>query len=427
MIRAKTFFAAFFVPASIAFCDLPVTPPKDVGLSSQRLEQVSTFVDSLVASGEVPGAVAIVAYKGKVVLRKVAGLAERDPKRPMNYDTIFRLASMTKPLTSTAILMLFEEGKIALDDPVAKYIPEFATLKVVTEQDGRPAQNEMTVRHLLTHTSGLANNSAEKVGEKYMKSEIVFGVESSPLTLDKNIGHVAHIPLLFDPGARFHYGLSTDVLGLVVERASGLKLNEFIESRICKPLGMNDTYFHIPKDKQHRLAAANVADDPGAEHPRELGDAERIRNRFLKIRMSPDYPTSKSHRYHSGGGGMSGTAEDYLRFCLMIRNRGQLDGQTLLQPSTVNLMTTNQIGDLNAGVVGMEFKFGYGFAVLPRTEHMRGEIFWGGIWGTRFQISKEADWIAILMTQRAFDAKQVPREIEFVRLVRDAIQGDEHD
>jgi CubicO group peptidase (beta-lactamase class C family) len=432
MVRMKLRFstysssiAAVAILASTAFCDLPVTPPKDVGLSSQRLEQVSTFVDSLVASGEVPGAVAIVAYKGKVVFRKVAGLAERDPKRPMSYDTIFRLASMTKPLTSTAVLMLLEEGKIALDDPVAKYIPEFGTLRVVTEQDGRPAQNEMTVRHLLTHTSGLANNSAEKVGEQYMNSEIVFGVESSPLTLDADISRLGRIPLLFEPGERFQYGLSTDVLGLVVERASGLKFDEFIENRICKPLGMNDTYFHIPKGKQHRLVAANVADDSNAEHLRELGDTERIRNRFFRIRMSPDYPTSTSNRYHSGGGGMSGTAEDYLRFCLMIRNRGQLDGLTLLQPSTVDMMTTNQIGDLNAGVVGMEFKFGFGFAILPRTEDTRDEIFWGGVWGTRFQISKGADWIAILMTQRAFDQKQVPREVEFVRLVREAIQGNE--
>ncbi len=229
MFRAKTFFVAFVVPASIAFFDLPVTPPKDVGLSSQRLEQVSTFVDSLVASGEVPGAVAIVAYKGKVVFRKVAGLAERDPKRPMSYDTIFRLASMTKPLTSTAILMLFEEGKIALDDPVVKYIPDFAQSKVATNEGTRPARNEITIRHLLTHTSGLGYNNAEKIGELYMKTDVACGLFPSPVSLDENIKRLSGVPLLFDPGERFHYGLSTDVLGLVVERASGMKFDEFVE------------------------------------------------------------------------------------------------------------------------------------------------------------------------------------------------------
>jgi CubicO group peptidase (beta-lactamase class C family) len=343
----------------------------------------------------------------------------------MSYDTIFRLASMTKPLTSVAIMMLYDEGKIALDYPVSKYIPEFANPKVVTTGKPRVARREITIRHLLTHTSGLANEHAEKVGEFYAKADIQGGVCLSSVLLDENIRRLASIPLLFDPGERFHYGLSTDVLGLVVERVSGMKLDEFIEKRICKPLGMDDTFFHIPLGKQERLAAAYVADGTVDAGLRELGDSEQLRTDRRKLRVSPDYPCSASHRYLSGGAGMSSTAEDYLRFCQMILNRGRFNDVALLRPTTIDMMTTNQVGDLECGVASLKFKFGLGFAVFPRTDDMLSEINWGGFWGTVFRISKEGNWIGILMTQRAFDETSVPREGEFTRLVREAIQNRE--
>jgi CubicO group peptidase (beta-lactamase class C family) len=331
---------------------------------------------------------------------------------------------MTKPVTSVAVMMLFEDGKLALDDPVSKYIPEFANPKVVAEKGPRPASREITIRDLLTHTSGLGYDNTEKIGGLYTKAGIESGVCRSSVSLDKNIRRLAGIPLLFDPGEQFNYGMSTDVLGLVVERASGMKLDEFIEKRICEPLGMDDTFFHVPAEKRGRLAATFVADGTDGAGLRELGDSEQIRNSIWRVRMSPDHAFAPSHRYISGGGGLSSTAEDYLRFCQMILNDGKFDGVTVLKPTTVNMMTTNQIGHLDCGQLeDAKLKFGFGFAVFPGRDGMHGEISWGGIWGTVFRISKDGDWVGILLTQRVFDETFPQREIDFVRVVREAIQG----
>ncbi len=387
---------------------------------AEDIERVSEYVQSLVDSREVAGAVAIVAHKGNVILHAAVGHAEMDPCRPMKPDTIFRIASMTKPVTSVAIMMLVEDGRVDLRDPVSKYIPAFANPTVI---GGEKAKREITIRDLLTHTSGLGYNSTESIGELYMKAGIECGVRRSSMLLEDNIERLAGIPLAFEPGERFNYGMSTDVLGLVVEKASGMKLGEFIEQRICQPLGMCDTHFRVPAAKRERLAAAFIAEAAEGKEPREIGDEEEVWN-LRKTPMSPDHAFAPDHRYLSGGGGLSSTAEDYLRFCQMILNGGRLGDVQLLKPETVQMMTSNQIGCLEcAEIGGVKFKFGFGFAVLPRTDQFLGEIGWAGIWGTLFRISLDGDWIAILMTQRIIDETFAQRTVDFTRLVRDAVQG----
>ena len=409
------------VQPTVATCQtLPKAKPSDLGIPDEKFKLVSDYVDNLVKRGEVPGVVAIVAYKGKVILRKAVGSAVMEPvERQMTTDTIFRMASMTKPVTSVAVMMLVEDGKLKLDDPVSKHVPEMAKLMVVTENGERPAKREPTIHDLLTHTSGLVYDNGETIGLRYTKARIESGVNQSSVLLKENIRKLGEIPILFDPGTRFHYGMSTDVLGLVVQRASEARLDKFFEQRIFKPLGMNDTFFRVPKKKQHRLAATFLGNGNGY---RQLRNSEMIRHSMFRVRMQADHATSKAHRYLSGGGGLCSTADDYLKFCQMLVSGGQLGETRLLRPSTVRQMTTNQIGDLYAGQLGNDkFRFGYGFAVFPDVNGMHSENSWGGIWGTKFRISRGDRWICILLTQRVADATAQTREIDFNRLVREAI------
>jgi CubicO group peptidase (beta-lactamase class C family) len=421
MIRSVRLLAAFLTfHVSIAVCgDLPDATPEELGLSSKRVQTIADYVDSLVTTGDVPGAVAIVTYQGKVILHKASGLAERDPRNEMKLDTVFRIASMTKPITSVAVMILVDEGKVKLDDPVTKFIPSFAP-QVLAFNGPRPAREEIKIKHLLSHTSGLAYNNAPSIGELYTRENIQSGVCRSTTTLDQNIQRLARIPLLFDPGEQFNYGMSTDVLGLVVEKASGKSLGEFFDEKIFKPLGMSDTSFRVPMDKRQRLAGTFVAEDNGL---RQLGPSEQITQAVFNVVMSPDYPIAEDHRYISGGGGLCGTTMDYARFCQMILGNGSCDGVQILRPETVNLMTTNQIGSLESSVAGdLEYKFGLGFSVFPSGPVLRNEVGWGGVWGTVFRISRGGNWAAVLLTQRIFDESYIRREIEFTRTVREAIQ-----
>lgn len=401
--------------------ELPRVKPEEVGVSSEKVEELSTFMQNLVEDGKIAGGVTMMARHGKVVHLKAVGAADRKEKKPMQPDAIFRIASMTKPITSVAVMMLYEQGKLALDDPVSKYVPEFGSPQVLVSLDPlktEPARQEITIRHLLTHTSGLGYSWTEKVGALYVQHDIEMGLHHTGIALEENIRKLAELPLLFHPGERWEYGMSTDVLGRVVEVASGMRLDRFIEERICTPLGMNDTSFHVPAEKRLRLVAAYVPVDTCI---RKIKEREVLRHELNggAIAISSDYPTSRSHKYLSGGAGLCSTAFDYLRFCQMLLNGGELNGVRLLREDTVKMMTTNQVGDAPE-------PFGFGFGVTPDSEdvprQLRASYAWAGFWSTSFRISPRGDWILVTMSQLAWDETSTPAwHTKFENLAAEAI------
>lgn len=411
---------------SVAFAEiLPKAKPEEAGISSAKVGKLSSHMQSLVDEGKIAGGVTMMARHGKVVHLKAVGLADRRKQRLMTTDAIFRIASMTKPVTSVAVMMLWEEGRIGLDDPVSKYIPEFKKTDVLVSVDPwatRPAKQEITIRHLLTHTSGIGYHATPTIGSIYLQRRIsgAFGVSSEPL--EKAMKRLANVPLLFDPGERVQYGMSTNVLGRVVEVASEMPFERFIEDHICRPLGMTDSYFKVPKDKLARLAAAYV---PGEDSQiRKLGEHETTIHGGVPI--SSRYPYDEGQKFFSGGGGLCSTATDYMRFCQMLLNGGSLNNTRLLRQDTVKLMTTNQIGDL--AIPKIPDKFGFGVAVLPDNdnihEQLRGAYGWAGFWSTSFRISPRGDWILITMTQLAWDDQATPSWFaEYEKIAADAVMN----
>jgi len=377
------------------------------GVASDRVEELAAFMESLVDDGKIAGGVTLMARHGQVVHLKAVGLSDLEKKTPMQTNAIFRIASMTKPITNAAILMLFEQRKLSLDDPVSKYIPEFKDPEVLVRADPlttRPAKREITIRHLLTHTSGLGYDFTETLGPIYEKNGIPACLCSTPMRLEQAMAKLARQPLLFDPGERWEYGLSTDVLGRVVEVVSGRSLDRFIEDEICRPLKMNDTFFQVPPEKLPRLVSAYVRVGSSL---REVKEGEILKHELGPgaITISSDYPYAPSNRYRSGGAGLCSTAGDYLRFCQMLLGGGELDGVRLLQRETVRMMMTNQLGDASE-------QFGFGFKIMPETdeidEQLRASCAWSGFWSTSFRISPRGDWIHVTMTQVAWDEEATP-------------------
>ena len=299
--------------------DLPTAKPQDEGVSPEKVEKLSTYMQSLVDDGKIAGGVTMMTRHGKVIHLKAVGMADREAKKPMKTDAIFRIASMTKPITSVAVMMLWEEGKLGLDDPVSKYIPEFANPKVLVAVNPlvtTPATRGITIRDLLTHTSGLGYTPTPGVGPMYKERGILTGLCSTNLTLAEMMERVGKLPIKFDPGTQFQYGLSTDVLGRVIEVISRQALDDFIDQKICKPLGMSDTFFIVPQDKRSRIVAAYVPATSGIEKL-ELG--KRIDYRDTPL--SSDYHL-EDNKCLSGGGGLCSTATDYMRFGQMLLNGG---------------------------------------------------------------------------------------------------------
>jgi CubicO group peptidase (beta-lactamase class C family) len=247
--------------STVAAQDLPTAKPESVGLSSERLERITTKVQQTIEDKRIAGAVTLVARHGKVAYFKSQGTLDREASKPMRNDAIFRICSMTKPITSVAVMMLYEEGKFLLEDPVSKYLSEFKNPKVfVKPSDGRPgytipAAREITISDLLTHTSGLTYEWNETLGEQYKAANVSSGLLQYDGTIDDNVKHLATVPLLFNPGTRWEYSLGIDVLGRLVEVVSGMPLDQFFQKRIFEPLGMKDTYFYLPDNKVDRLAA----------------------------------------------------------------------------------------------------------------------------------------------------------------------------
>ena len=335
-------------------------------------------------------------YFRKIVYDKSFGVNDIEAKTMMHRDDIFRIASQTKAITSVAVMMLFEEGKFLLDDPISKYIPEFANPRVLdkfNEKDTTyttiPAIREITVRDLLTHTSGIdyAGIGSGKMRAIYAKSGIPGGFGSNKMVLGEKIRALGKLPLVHQPGERFTYGLNVDVLGYLVEVLSGETLDKFFHKYIFEPLRMNDTYFYVPSSKSDRLVKVSIVDD----------------NRHLK-NAPPDfvnYPLIDG-TYYSGGAGLSSTIKDYAIFLQMMLNKGEYNGKRLLSRRTVELMTCNQIGDLNLG----NDKFGLGFQIITARGQARlgmseGSFAWSGYFATTYWADPRERLVCLLFIQQS--------------------------
>ena len=375
--------------------------PEEVGLSSDRLERIANAIQRSVDEGRISGGVALVARHGKVAYLKAVGNADRDAKKPMRTDNLFRICSMTKPFTSVAVMMLYEEGRFMLNQPVSDFIPEFKNMKVLNppfpqDKTSPPgalvdAKRPITIRHLLTHTSGLTYGGA-RLGETYRKAGVATGLLQQEGTISEMIKKLAAQPLMFQPGDTWEYSLADDVLGYLVEVVSGTPLDKFFEERIFKPLGMKDTCFYLPDDKVARLATAYSYDAEKRLQP--ILDGQVMEGYY-----SADYPYRGPRTFFAGGAGLSSTAEDYYRFCQMMLNGGQLNGKRLLSRKSVELMSHDHVGEKR-----QDGGYGLGFGVNSEPQHLTelgsmGTYYWGGFFYTSFVIDPKEDMIAIFMGQ----------------------------
>jgi CubicO group peptidase (beta-lactamase class C family) len=379
--------------------DLPAAKPEAVGLSSDRLERIATVVQRDVDDKRIAGAVTLVVRHGKVAWFKAQGMSDREAAKAMPADAMFRICSMTKPITSVAVMMLYEEGKFLLDDPVSKYLPEFKNPKVVVKPVSGatytiPATKEITIRDLLRHTSGITYQWNDDLGPTYEKADVASGLLQFDGTIADNVKHLAALPLLFNPGDRFEYSLGLDVLGRLVEVVSGKPLDEFFRARIFEPVGMKDTYFFPPDNKLNRLATAyTYYPDKGLNR---FPDTPIREGSFV---YSADYPSRGPKKLFSGGAGLVSTAMDYARFCQMMLDDGKVGNTRLLSRKSVELMTHDQLGK-----IATDMGFGLGFGVdgvkAPLTElGSVGSYNWGGFFYTGFSIDPKEQMIVIFMAQ----------------------------
>jgi CubicO group peptidase (beta-lactamase class C family) len=381
--------------------------PESVGVASARLERLHRGMQAFVDRREAGGIVTLIAREGKVVDVHASGFQDIESRTPMRTDTIFRIASMTKPVTSVAVMMLYEEGKLLLTDPVSRFIPAFKGQRVLAPGPDAPAEpvparRDSNIRDLLSHRSGLTYGflNGGLVGAAYRKNNVPDGLAETPMTLAQAIDALAAQPLISQPGAAWNYSLSTDVLGRVVEVLSGQSLDVFFGERIFKPLGMVDTGFDVPPAKWPRLATVYSPDGAGGIRP--MKDPETFGNTV----MSPVAQYKGPKTYFSGGAGLVSTARDYARFAQMLLNGGSLDGARLLSPKTVELMTASHTADLPpSGLVGGGAQFGLGFRVVTdlgatQTLGSPGLYGWSGIYGTVFWVDPKEKLVAIMLVQR---------------------------
>ncbi len=377
--------------------------PQEAGLSSTALQQIDVLLQQAVESKQVAGAVALLARDGKVGYLRAKGFQDAEAGKEMTNDTLFRVASMSKPVTSVAVMILVDDGRLKVTDLVSKYLPEVKNPKVLmpgTGDDSKlvPASREITIHDLLTHTSGLTYRfmAQKPFDQLYRKADICDGLARPSFTLAENVRHLAALPLLHQPGSAYQYGLSTDVLGRVVEVISGQNLESFMRKRIFEPLGMNDTYFDLPGDKTSRLA---VVYEHGADKRiRRLGEDPVQKGELV---YSVTSPVRGQRGYCSGGAGLTSSAADYARFLQMLLNGGQWNGTRILKPETVREMTSNQIGDLKC--MSPTDRFGYGFGIVAGAGKDQVATVcsytWGGFYGTSFWVDPEKKLVGVLMTQ----------------------------
>ena len=374
-----------------AYQGLPRAVPEDVGMSTSRLGRIAPVMQGWIDDGKIPCALTMIAREGRLVHFEKFGTQDVATAKPVEFDTIFRIYSMTKPITSIAVMMLYEEGHFQLGTPVSKLIPAFKDMQVYTEGGEAivDAEREMTIKHLLTHTSGLiyGGDWDHPINARYKKANFYGG------DLANMAQELGNIPLLHHPGAAWNYGMSTDVLGYLIEVVSGMPFEEFLKTRILNPLGMSDTAFSVPDEKAERYATLY--------EPAEDGGIQVIKN--APVSSGP------LSFFHSGGAGLQSTAADYLRFCQMLLNDGELDGVRLLGRKTVELIRMNHISDDWHPLERTGCGFGLGFAVVTDVAETsspgsEGTYSWGGIASTTFWIDPVEDLIGILMTQLIGDS-----------------------
>ncbi len=394
MLIVATFFGANLTAQKIE----PAANVAVNGFSAERLKRIDDEMNSWVKKGWVNGTVGLVIRNGKIVYYKAAGYNDIASKQAMKKDDIFRIASQTKAITSVAVMMLYEEGKFLLDDPISQYIPTYANETVLdkfneadTTYTTVPAKRQATIRDLLTHTSGLgyAQIGSKEANAIYAKNRITAGLDVSGDKLYDAMSRLGKLPLMHQPGEKFTYGLNVDVLGDLVEIWSGMSLENFFKIRIFEPLGMADTYFNLPATKASRLVNMYSEDSTGVLQKLE-GDA---------LGVNVGYPLHKKD-YFSGGGGLSSTAYDYAVFLQMMLNGGTYNGKRLLSRNTVRIMTMNQIGDVPFG----NNKFGLGFLVV--TEKGSGEMpaqegtySWGGAFKTSYWVDPKEKMVIVFYRQ----------------------------
>jgi len=377
---------------------LPAATPEDAGISSQRLERLTQTMQRLVDTGELAGMVVMVARKGKLVYSKAFGAQNKAAGVPMTEASIFRIYSMTKPVVSVAAMMLVEEGRLTLEEPIAKYIPEFKDMKVAVESFDPatgaqiyytvPAKRQITVQDLLRHTSGLTYGVlGQKTQVKTLYNQA--NIFSQKWTLEAFCKELAKLPLQYEPATVWEYSHSTDVLGRVIEVASGQPLDQFVAERILKPLKMVDTAFHVPAEKHQRIAQSQV--DPQTGKAAELLDL------------------TQPQTFFAGGHGLVATAGDYLRFTQMLLNGGDLDGAHILSARTIAFMASDHV--LGSGIARgpnwlppQGYGFGLGFAVRKETGQAEfpasvGTFYWGGYAGTYFWVDPKEQIVAVYMSQ----------------------------
>ena len=398
------FLVSTVIRSGEALSDLPVmdgvptAAPEDVGMSSARLERLEQVMESYVERSDVAGIVSLVARRGKVVHFSTHGKREIASGAPMTHDAIFRMASMTKPIASVALMMLYEEGHFQLRDPIAKWLPEFSDMQVASpstyQELGRgryrtaQAAGPITVQHLLTHTAGLPNTYRGITKPDY--DEI--GPQREPGdTIGDFATRLASLPLNFDPGTAWEYGPATDVVGRLVEVMSGMSFDRFLQERLFGPLEMTDTHFYLPEAKLDRFAALYR---PAESQGLALLDGPTTESRFVR----------QPHSYFSGAGGLVSTARDYFRFQQMMLNGGELEGVRILGRKTVELMTVNHTGDNEIWLIGPGHGFGLGYAVVqdPAAVAMPysvGSYFWWGAFNTTFWVDPQEELIGVLLTQ----------------------------
>lgn len=379
--------------------EIPADPAK-AGFISSRLDRIDEAIDSEIAAGKIPGAVALVARNGNVVYHKSFGYSDIDSKTPMRNDNIFRIASMTKAITSVAAMTLYEQGHFLLNDPVARYIPEFSNPEVVSEvdEDGRilstvPATEPIQIIDLLTHSSGISYPFIQNELQKaYEDAGIIDGPTVQDMTVASQMKLLAEQPLLFEPGSRLAYGLNTDLLGYLVEVISGQSLDEYLAEEIFEPLQMYDTHFYLPKDKADRLVTLYA--DVEAGLIKSQGDESEL------VLDDPLYPITGARSYFSGGAGLSSTTHDYARFLQMLLNDGELDGKRILSRKSVELMRTARLDWDDDQVPDMSL----GFAVVDDIGK-RGELgsvgsySWGGAFYTSYWVDPSENLLAVFMSQ----------------------------
>ncbi|MBC8154298.1 MAG: beta-lactamase family protein [Bacteroidetes bacterium] len=386
------------VPAKVPVARLAEAKPEAAGMSADRLQRIDRVVQEYVDKGRQAGVGVLIARNGKIVYHKAFGQDNLTAQTPLKRDAIFRIASQTKAITSIGAMILFEEGRFLLDDPISKYLPAFKKMTVLekfNEKDTTfttvPAKREITIRQLLTHTSGI---SYPAIGTKeataiYAKYKIPSGIGTPGFKLDDAMNRLAALPLLYQPGERWSYSISSDLLGYLIEVVSGQPLDQFFKTRIFDPLGMNDTYFYLPAAKQTRLVGLNTEDSTGRTRPALANSGAYV-----------NYPNTNG-TYFSGGAGLVSTLGDYAAFLQMLLNGGAYNGKRLLSSATVRMITANQIGELNVGVN----KFGLGFAITnekgaARMPVSEGSFEWGGFFGTTYWADPKEGIVALLYTQK---------------------------